>query len=139
MPDLRRRQFITLLGGVAARGARAAVGGRIYCIGILGATSLLNAFRDGMRERGYVEGQNLAIRSRSATPARIYRVRPGIRFNEHIEGRRPDRLSPRLQTRFFILARTSALRPPLFRPLRPDLSIKKPSSFFPSLIATTSQ
>jgi len=24
MPDLRRREFITLLGGVAARGARAA-------------------------------------------------------------------------------------------------------------------
>jgi putative tryptophan/tyrosine transport system substrate-binding protein len=72
---VRRREFITLLGGAAAAWPLAAhaqsPGSRVYRIGILGATSLraaegfLNAFRDGMRERGYVEGQNLAIEYRA--------------------------------------------------------------------------
>jgi putative ABC transport system substrate-binding protein len=72
---MRRREFITLLGGATAAWPLAAraqsPGGRVYRIGILGATSLraaegfLNAFRDGMRERGYVEGQNLAIEYRA--------------------------------------------------------------------------
>jgi ABC-type uncharacterized transport system substrate-binding protein len=74
MLDLRRRQFIALLGGAAAWPVAAGAqspGSRVYRIGILGATSLraaegfLNAFRDGMRERGYVEGQNLAIEYRA--------------------------------------------------------------------------
>ena len=66
-----RREFIALLGGAAAvwpsLGRAQQGGGRVYRIGFLGATPLaaathfLNAFRDGMRERGYVEGQNLAI------------------------------------------------------------------------------
>jgi putative ABC transport system substrate-binding protein len=75
---MKRREFITLLGGAAAwpLAVRAQQrGGRIYRIGILGATSLraaegfLNAFRDGMRERGYVEGQNLAIEYRAPAAA----------------------------------------------------------------------
>jgi len=71
MSDVRRRQFITLVGGSAAAWPLAALAqqpsGRVFRIGILGATSpgpaevMLNAFRDGMRESGYVEGQNLAI------------------------------------------------------------------------------
>jgi putative tryptophan/tyrosine transport system substrate-binding protein len=71
MLDVRRREFIAFLGGAAAAcplSARAQQsGGRVYRIGILGATSLpvaqglVDAFRDGLRERGYVEGQNLAI------------------------------------------------------------------------------
>jgi putative ABC transport system substrate-binding protein len=75
---VKRREFITLLGSafawpLAARAQQR--GGRIYRIGILGATSLraaegfLNAFRDGMRERGYVEGQNLAIEYRAPAAA----------------------------------------------------------------------
>src|SRR5262249_35703011 len=72
---MRRRDFITLIGSaaagnsllwpLAARAQRA--GGRVYRIGMLGAASLraaeglVSAFRDGMREHGYVEGQNLAI------------------------------------------------------------------------------
>ena len=75
---VKRREFITLLGSAIAwpLAARAQQrGGRIYRIGILGATSLraaegfLNAFRDGMRERGYVEGQNLAIEYRAPAAA----------------------------------------------------------------------
>jgi putative tryptophan/tyrosine transport system substrate-binding protein len=74
MSDQGRREFITLLIGAAAwpLAARAQPSGsRIYRIGILGATSLraaegfVNAFREGMRERGYVEGQNLAIEFRA--------------------------------------------------------------------------
>ena|SRR5947209_12492063 len=75
---MKRRAFITLLGGaatwpLAARAQRP--GSRVYRIGILGATSLraaegfLNAFPDGMRERGYVEGQNLVIEYRAPTAA----------------------------------------------------------------------
>jgi len=80
MSDQGRREFITLLCGAAAwpLTARAQPApSRIYRIGILGATSLraaegfMNAFRDGMRERGYVEGQNLVIefRARRALPS----------------------------------------------------------------------
>ena len=70
MPAMRRREFI-LLAGAAATWPLAALAqqpsGRVFRIGILGATSpgpaqvMVNAFRDGIRERGYVEGQNLAI------------------------------------------------------------------------------
>ena len=74
MSDQGRREFITLLVGAAAwpLAARAQPApSRIYRIGILGATSLrvaggfVSAFREGMRERGYVEGQNLVIEFRA--------------------------------------------------------------------------
>jgi putative tryptophan/tyrosine transport system substrate-binding protein len=70
---MRRREFVLLAGAAATSplAARAQRSGRVFRIGILGATSLgpaevmVNAFRDGMRERGYVEGQNLAIEYRA--------------------------------------------------------------------------
>jgi putative ABC transport system substrate-binding protein len=68
---MKRREFITLLGGVAAwpLAARAqqvsAPTVRQARVGILSASAptpaMLNAFREGMRERGYIEGQNLSI------------------------------------------------------------------------------
>src|SRR6266702_2438108 len=74
---MKRREFITLLGGsavawpLAARGQQAA---KVARIGYLVTGSLespearatLNAFRQGLRERGYVEGQSIVIEYRSA-------------------------------------------------------------------------
>ena len=63
---MRRREFITLLGGAAAWPLAAyAQQLKVWRIGVLAAVpptpAMLSALRDGMRERGYVEGQNLSI------------------------------------------------------------------------------
>ena len=72
---MRRREFIRLLGGVAATwplAARAQQPGRVYRIGVLelspAASNAANfdALRKGLRELGYVEGQNLVLDYRSA-------------------------------------------------------------------------
>jgi putative ABC transport system substrate-binding protein len=72
---MRRREFITLLGGAAAAwplAARSQQLGRVYRIGMLetmpAASNAANfdALRKGLREHGYVEGQNLIIDYRSA-------------------------------------------------------------------------
>jgi putative ABC transport system substrate-binding protein len=72
MPDMRRRDFITLLGGAAATPsliwplASWAAGGRPR-IGILSISSAerdasnLAAFRDGLQRLGYVEGRSIDI------------------------------------------------------------------------------
>jgi putative tryptophan/tyrosine transport system substrate-binding protein len=75
---MNRRAFITLVGGAAASSvswplvARAQQGGRLRRIGMLetvpAAANAANfdAFRRGLRELGYVEGQNVTIEYRSA-------------------------------------------------------------------------
>src|SRR5512144_500633 len=70
---MRRRKFITLLGGVAvawATSARAQQAVRSYRIGILAPErpppGFLDTFRQGLREFGYVDGQNIAFEIRSA-------------------------------------------------------------------------
>jgi putative ABC transport system substrate-binding protein len=63
---VRRREFITLIGGATAWPLVAvAQQPKVWRIGVLAAVpptpAMLSAFRDGMRGRGYAEGQNLSI------------------------------------------------------------------------------
>jgi ABC-type uncharacterized transport system substrate-binding protein len=71
----KRREFMTLLGGAATSmsGPRAARAQQAMpVVGILSSGSLsafshlLDAFRHGLKETGYIEGQNVAIESRWA-------------------------------------------------------------------------
>ena len=68
---MRRREFITLLGGAAAAWPLAARAQQTMpVVGLLAATSVLSwqskSIQKGLNEGGYVEGRNLAIMYRSA-------------------------------------------------------------------------
>src|SRR3954470_17564613 len=75
MPDVRRRQFVTLLGGAAAAwplAARAQQAGKLPTIGFLGASTpsawspWTAAFVQRLREVGWIEGRTVAIEYRWA-------------------------------------------------------------------------
>jgi len=79
---LRRREFITMLGGAATwplvAGAQQA--GKVWRIGLLAAArptpAMLNAFRSGLSEFGYIDGQNLSIEVR--WPQGPFEQNPGV-------------------------------------------------------------
>jgi putative ABC transport system substrate-binding protein len=84
---MRRRAFITLLGGAAASSflwplaARAQQGGRLRRIGLLtrktdaSVAAQIDAFRDGLRDLGWVEGKSASIEFRDAG-GQLDRLRP---------------------------------------------------------------
>jgi putative tryptophan/tyrosine transport system substrate-binding protein len=75
--QLKRREFITLLGGAAVTwplAARAQQRGRkMALIGIIDDAPIWNHFRKGLRDLGYIEGENIEIQYQTAhgEPARL--------------------------------------------------------------------
>jgi putative ABC transport system substrate-binding protein len=72
MLDLRRRDFIALLGGAAAAWPLAARAQQsaMALVGLISSAQLddrqVGAIRQGLKDAGYIEGRNLAIKYRSA-------------------------------------------------------------------------
>ena len=73
---MRRREFITLLGGAAATwpfAARAQQAAKVARIGVVDNTARWDAFRQALRDLGYIEGQNVKFEYRfgDGAPARL--------------------------------------------------------------------
>ena len=95
---MKRRAFITLLGGAAAAwplAARAQQGDRMRRIGVLmgyaesgsSGQALIAAFRDGLQKLGWTEGRNTRIDIRWAIPSDAESIR---RFAKELVALQPD-------------------------------------------------
>jgi putative tryptophan/tyrosine transport system substrate-binding protein len=95
---MKRREFITLLGGAAAAwplAARAQQPGRMRRIGVLmgyaesgsSGQALIAAFRDGLQKLGWTEGRNTRIDIRWAIPSDAESIR---RFAKELVALQPD-------------------------------------------------
>src|SRR6516164_10390993 len=105
MLDLRRRQFLTLLGGAAATwplAARAQQAGKLPTIGFLGASTALAggqwavAFVQRLRELGWIENRTVTIEHRWAEgrderfaeiAAEFIRIKVDVRSEERRVGK----------------------------------------------------
>ena len=71
---MRRREFVTLLSGVAIGWPLAARAERPpYLVGMIGNSADWHYFREAMRDLGYTEGQNVKyeLRTDETEPARL--------------------------------------------------------------------
>src|SRR5262245_65219428 len=86
---MRRREFITLLGGAAAAwpiAARAQQGERVRRVGVLTGIveadaegqARFSAFRNAMDQAGWIEGRNIQYEYRSRSGGSIERVRRNV-------------------------------------------------------------
>src|SRR5262249_1553608 len=69
--DMRRREFITLLGAAAAWPLAAGAQAKVPTVGVLltghpDPEVFLKGFRDSLREAGYIDGKNIRLEVRSA-------------------------------------------------------------------------
>src|SRR5262245_21374313 len=103
MPDMKRREFITLLGGAAAWpvGVRAQQPAKVPRVGILSpaaseTAATLTAFREGIRDLGYVERETIAFdfRLSNGISARKRALPPGS-----LNCKAPLRRTPRWPSR----------------------------------------
>src|SRR3977135_3183815 len=94
---MRRRKFITLLGGtataLASRVARTQPAGKVWRLGLLDEGTrgqrpgrTFARFVEALQQLGYIDGQNLTIRERSAAIA--FERLPGLA--EELVGLKPD-------------------------------------------------
>jgi len=82
-PSMDRRRFLlaSLAGAFAPLGTEAQQAGKVWKIGFIGPSPsgtgahLVQAFRQGLDELGYVEGRNIAIESRPTEPGDYERFR----------------------------------------------------------------